>query len=185
MNELTPSTDVTILTPIIIATLIMLVTLLIKAIMGAGDFNRENSARGHELFKLFFLGPDLAILSLGLFVSSDVLNRILNGQKLTTFYSDFSGTFWKYFMVSILLLLACVALWVIHSENERTLDRVQAQETRQDRNNQIQTVTVYNIQWGVSLKKRAPFLILVLGNLCGIISIVSYAFFIFFGFVRP
>jgi hypothetical protein len=182
MNDPTP-VDIGVLTPIAIAGLVALLALLVKAVMGANDLKRENPDRGPELFKLFFLGPDLAMLSLGLFISSDVLKLILNGQKLNTFYKDFSATFWTYLVISLVSILSCIFLWSIHGKDERTLHRTQVKETRQRSDGKEYEVTVWPIDWVPSLTSRAGLLILVLGNLLGVASIMSYAVFIFFGFV--
>lgn len=173
------SESITIVASIALGAATMLLSLAVKAIVNGNSFRRSNSARGYELFRMFFLGPDLALLALALFVSSQALRSLLNGYKISTNFGDNFGT---YFWISVIavfgLLFLSVFCWLPHDDNERCFPSDEGQEERQERDGSKTTVKVYEVSILRAMKRRSGILVLGVGNLFGIISILAYAYFI-------
>lgn len=111
--------------------------------------------------------------------------RILNGYRIRNYWGEnFGEYFWMLIGFFILGYILCIFVWAIHAEDERSLKTQKASKDLQDRAGQTYTVEVWPIEWRASLKSRAGFLILIVGNLLGLVAIIAYAWFIFYGFVR-
>lgn len=163
----------------------MIVSLFAKAVLDAEKFRRHRPERGQELFRVCFLGPDFIVLSLALLTSSRALTALLNGYRIQTFWGEnFGEYFWTMIAFYIASLFLCAILWIMHDADERSLKMRKDSEERQDRTGQTYSIEVWAIEWGKSLTSRAGVSILIFGNLLGLVAIIAYATFIFFGFVR-
>jgi hypothetical protein len=179
-----PVTAISIIAPIGLAAAAMLLSFVVKAILNGSSFKRSNSARGYELFRLCFLGPDLSLLALGLFVSSQALRSLLNGHNISTNFGDNFGTyFWTCVLLAIVALLFSTLCWLPHDDDERAFRVKTSREERQQRDGTSREVDIYEVQTLETLTRFSAFLILVVGNLIGIMAILGYVLFIFRGFV--
>ena len=164
----------------------MLLSLAIRAVINGNSFRRANPARGHELFRMFFLGPDFALLALGLFVSSQALRALLNGHNIDTNFGDNFGTYFWISLVGVFVLLIVSAFcWLPYDENERCFRSNKTEEERQDRHGDTYKETIYRLQTLEVLKRSPGIVVLVIGNLCGIFTILAYAYFIVQAFSPP
>ena len=170
--------------PIFLAVVITLLSFFVKAILSAHGFKRAMPIRGFELFRLCFVGPDLAFFFFFLFVSSQALQSLLDGYKVSTNYGEqFHTYFWVATFCIFLALLFSVFLWIIHEDNERQFIVTKRSETRRERDGSETTGQVYDVNLWASVSSWSGFLILVLGNLVGFASIISYVVFMYFGFI--
>jgi cytochrome bd-type quinol oxidase subunit 2 len=171
--------------PIILSALVMLLGLLVKAVLNSESFRPANPARGHELFRIFFLGPDLGLLALSLLISSQALREVLNGYKINTnFGESFGMYFWMSVVTVLVLLILSVVCWLTRDNDERRLITEQDSENRQNRTGDTYQVTVWKVQWGKSLVGKPGMSILIIGNLFGIAAVLTYAIFMFKGFLE-
>ena len=157
----------------------MLLSLAIRAVINSNSFKRSNSARGHELFRMFFLGPDFALLAVGLFVSSQALRALLNGHGIpTNFGADFGTYFWAFLIGVFVFLVASAFCWLPYDDNERCFLSDRSVEQRPNRLGGTDQVEIYRLRTLEVLKRPSGIVILVIGNLLGIITILAYAYFI-------
>src|SRR5262249_49807633 len=164
---------------------VMLLGLIAKSTMNASSYQRSNPARGHELFKLYFLGPDLSLLSIGLFVSTQALRAILNGYGVhTNLGDDFATYFWGFVIGAVVLLFLSVRSWLVYKDDERRLVTKQTTQRLQRRDGSEYEDEVWKILLWQSFRNRAVLRILILGNLFGLASIVGYAYFIVLSFLK-
>lgn len=177
-------TTVSVLAPIGLAAATVLLSLVIKAILNGHSFKRSNSARGYELFRICFLGPDLSLLALGLFVSSQALRSLLNGHNISTNFGDNFGTyFWTVVILAMVALLVSTLCWILHDDDEKSFPVTHSVEDRQQRDGSVRSVPVYDVHMMRALRRRAGITVLVVGNFIGIIAILGYVLFIFSAFV--
>lgn len=163
----------------------MVVSVFAKAVLDAEKFRRHRPERGQELFRVCFLGPDFIVLALALLTSSRALNTILNGHQIQTFWGEnFGDYFWTITAFYVAGLFLCAILWIMHDVDERSLKMRKDNEERQDREGKTYSTEIWAIEWRPSLTSRAGAFILIFGNLLGLVAIIAYATFIFFGFVR-
>lgn len=162
-----------------------LIGIFVKAVMDAHKFQVERDERGEELFRLFFVGPDLISLALGLLVSSKVIELIFNGRNVThNFGENFGNWFYLLFLIHIVCYFACILFWHAHSQTARRLLITEREGTRQTKGGKEKKQKEYIVDWQASFKTSASIWILILGNFMGLFSLVAYGSFIFFGFVR-
>jgi len=176
---------INIIAPIALSFVAMLLSLLIKWTMNATSFRRSNPARGHELFRIFFIGPDLSLLSLGLLVASQALRSILSGHNIeTNFGDDFAVYFWTLVIGLLAVLFVCMFFWLRHDDDERALAIQRTNEWRRDRDGRDYPIEVWAVDWKLSFKRRPAILLLVIGNVLGVACVLSYGWFIYRGFVQ-
>ena len=176
---------ISVLAPILSGAALMVLSIFAKAVLDAEKFRRHRPERGQELFRVCFLGPDFIALALALLTSSRALNAILSGHKIQTFWGEnFGDYFWALVAFYVASLFLCAILWIMHDADERSLRMRKGNEERQDRAGGAYLIEIWAIEWRESLTSRAGIAILLFGNLLGIVSILAYASFIFFGFVR-
>jgi hypothetical protein len=163
----------------------MLISLLVKAIINGNSFKRSNAGRAYELFRTFFIGPDLALLALGLFVSSYALRSLLNGYNISTNFGDDFGTyFWSAVGFAFVCILAATGCWLPYDDDERCFPFSEAEEERQQRDGSKVTKKVYKVHIRSALSNSSGFVVLGIGNFIGVAAIVSYAYFIVAAFYR-
>jgi len=164
----------------------MLLSLAIRAVINGNSFRRSNPGRGHELFRMFFLGPDFALLALALFVSSQALRALLNGHRIATNLGDDFGTYFWIGLISVFAGLVLSAFcWLPHDENERCFLSEERQEERREKDGSKTTVKIYKLQTLQVLTRFPGVVILVIGNLLGIFTILGYAYFMVLAFSPP
>lgn len=169
--------------PIVFAVCIMLLRVLIRCLLDASALERTKPERGHQLFRVFFIAPDLVILALALLVSTEVIKSILALHKIDTNLGE------QYFRLFIILIVAfvavlilCIILWLVRHDDERALYMRRAPETRRDRSGQEYEAVVWEIDWSKSYQKRGFKSLIVFANAAAVACVVAYAAFVIFGF---
>ena len=162
----------------------MLLRVLIRCLLDAGTFERTRPERGHQLFRAFFISPDLVILALALLVSTEVLKSILAMHMLDTNYGEL---YIRWFIILIVaffgVLILCLLLWFVHHDDERALIMRRARETRRDRSGHEYEAMVWEIDWRASYQKRSFKSLIVFANSAAAACMIAYAGFVIFGFV--
>lgn len=154
-----PVTAISIIAPIGLAAAAMLLRFVVKAILNGSSFKRSNSARGYELFRLCFLGLDLSLLALGLFVSSQALHSLLNGHNISTNFGDNFGTyFWTCVLIAIVALLFSALCWLPHDDDERAFRVTISREERQQRDGTSREVDIYEVIPPLLLRRHSILL---------------------------
>lgn len=173
------SESITVIASIGLGAATMLLSLAVKAIINGNSFRRSNPSRGYELFRMFFLGPDLALLALALLISSQALRGLLNGYRINTNFGDsFSTYFWTALVFVFVTLFVSVFCWLPHDDNERCFPFDETEEERHQRDGSKVTTKVYKVKILKALKGSPGFVVLGIGNFIGIISILAYVYFI-------
>ena len=151
--------------------------------MDAATFGQTKPERGHQLFRAFFIAPDLVILALALLVSTEVLRSILVIHKIDTNYGD---SYMRWFTGLIFLFLAilvgCLILWYIHDDDERALAMRDASGVRRDRGGRKYSTIVWEIDWFESYRNPSFKYLLVFANAFSAACVVAYAWFVSYGF---
>jgi len=162
----------------------MLLRVLVRGLLDATSFERTKPERGHQLFRSFFIAPDLVLLALALLVSSEVLRSILAAHKIDTNYGEH---YFDWFIILILIFLAilvsCLVLWHVHHEDERTLVLKLSSESRVRRDGSEYVATVRDIDWDASYHTRAFVNLIFLANVLAGICLIAYVEFIILGFL--
>lgn len=132
--------------PILFAVCIMLLRVLIRCLLDASALERTKPERGHQLFRVFFIAPDLTILALALLVSTEVLRSILAVHMIDTNYGE---QYFRWFTILIIaffaILILSVILWFVHHDDERALAMSRVTEPRRDRSGNEYSATVWTL----------------------------------------
>jgi hypothetical protein len=183
MNNISIST---IIITVLVAVVTTILSLVVRYLLNSQGLITSSQSRGSEYFKLYFFGPDLAILSLGLVASSKVISDVLNGYKMSSNYGDlFSTYFWGLIGLILIILLVNVGAWITLNELQRQFQVTPTEQTLKNNSGTDTVLTTYNIDLRNSLNNelRGPILRVTFCNLLGFVSIVFYVAFIYGGFI--
>jgi hypothetical protein len=181
-----PQPEARIFIPILLSACFMCLRLLVRWALDAESLKRSNSGRGHQLFRVCFLAPDLIVLSIGLLIASEGLRAILKGRQLETlFCPHFPDYFWGLIVLFFVFLLACIVIWNSHDDDERAFVSHTRSEIRLRRTGETYDQTVWEVDWRASFGTRPGILVIGFCNFLGSLSVLSYAFFIYLCFVTP
>ncbi len=169
--------------PIITAVCIMLLRVIVRCAIDATSFERTRPERGHQLFRAFFIAPDLVILALALLVSTGVLKSILAIHGIDTSLGDsYLSWFVALVVIFVVILAGCIGLWYMHHDDDRALVIRNVPGARRDRQGQVYSIIVWEIDWRKSSESSSFQLLIVLANILSAACIAAYAWFISFAF---
>jgi|SRR6516225_1674768 hypothetical protein len=175
-----------ILWPVILGLVPLFLYVVFKCIVDVEEIRETNSSCGSALFKRFWLAPDFLVLAIGLAISSNALNAVLVGRGLKSNYgSDFDKFFWILITVFFVVSLLTLFIWLVTGSEAKTFPIETTTKNRLVAGGVFQPVQVYEIKYFKGLfRTRVGFWNMIVGNGLGVISILAYCAFIYFGFIR-
>ncbi len=168
------------ITPIVVGALAVVAGCLIKILMDWEEMRpgAPIDTRGRALFRQMYLAPDLAMLSVGLLISFNGLQRLLAakgiasplGERLLDYYSILM---WGY----VVVLILSIVLWLA-AGNEKYIPIEKKMCTVIDIDGQEKKQSIDSPNWTKGWFSKEGLLTLVTGNLLGFLCISSYIFFV-------
>lgn len=172
--------------PLTLTLIPLFVYVLTKCIQDVEAIRETSQSRGAALFRRLWLAPDFIVLGLGLVISSEALHSILLQKGIQTFYGDkFAKYFWTLLGSYFVILLMVIFIWLSTTSEASTFPLSRELRRRLNDAGEFVDREIYRVHYVRGLfGSRVGLWNIVIGNLLGLLTIVLYGFFVYFGFVE-